>query len=109
MEFGFAHSALQAQQESIVRVRRIVQSILVAKQCPKDGAQFEQLMPVLAGSGETAHLDSKDQADVVEPNFRQQPLKPEATFGSAAALALVFIDYQYAISGPAAINGAVHQ
>src|SRR5438045_2737921 len=46
---------------------------------------------------------------MVEPNFGQQPLKTEATFGGAAALALILVDYQNAISGPTASNGALHQ
>ena len=46
MQFRFAHGALQAQQQAIVEVRRIVQPVLIEDERVGQRAQLKQPMPV---------------------------------------------------------------
>ena len=67
-------------------------TILVSQQCTKDGAQLQELMPVLVGPRQAIHLQTEDDADVIETHFRQQPLESEPSLGGGTAHALVLID-----------------
>jgi len=61
VQFRFAHRALESEQQPVVVIGRIVKSILVCQQRSEDGTEFEELVPILAGSGQSTHLDAEDQ------------------------------------------------
>src|SRR5207247_4530340 len=54
-------------------------------------------------------LQTENDADVVEPDFRQQSLKSQAPFGGGAAPTLIFVDDFNSRGGPAEIVGAMHE
>ncbi len=49
---GFRHRAFQAEQEAVIVARGIVQPVKVADKRAEEGAQFEELIPVLANAGQ---------------------------------------------------------
>jgi len=46
MQFGLAHGALEAQQQSVVEVRGVVHAVLIADQRSRQRADLEQPVPV---------------------------------------------------------------
>src|SRR5262249_18338393 len=75
----------------------------------KQGAQLEQLVPVLARAGQPTHLQPEDQSDVVQTDFREQPLEAKPVFGRGPALALILIDDENAVRGPTEFDGPVDE
>ena len=109
VQLGLAHRPLQAQQQPVIEFRRIVKSILVGQQRPKDGAQLQKLMPVFARSGQPAHLQSQDQPDMVQADFRQHPLESQSAFGALPALSLILINDDHLLTRPSQRDGPIHQ
>ena len=53
MEFGFAHSALQAQQQAVIIEARVVEAIVIGDQSTEDGGQIQHMIPVLIVAGQS--------------------------------------------------------
>ena len=96
----FADGSLQAEQEPVVGVLRIVDAILVREDRPEDGTHLQQIVPILVVAGDAAHLDPEDQADMLHRNFGQEALKSAPLVGRPTALALIVVDDQDAIPRP---------
>ena len=109
VKLRLAHHAVQAEQEPVVVVGRVVEPVGVGQQHAEAGAQLQQLVPVLARAGQPAHLQAEDQPDVVEGDLGQQPLEPGPALDRLAALAQVVVDDGDAVAGPAEGDGAVGQ
>ena len=109
VKLRFAHHPAQSQQQPIIVVPRVIQPILIGQQRPEDRADLNELMPVLIGPRDPAHLGSQNDPHVVQADFRQQPLETEPTFGRGAATSLIFIDDFDMITGPAELHGLMHQ
>lgn len=109
MQLGLAHGPLQPQQEPIVVVAGVVEPVLIGQEDPEDGAQLQELIPVLAGAGQSAHLDAEDQPDVVEADLGQQSLEADAMFRRPRALPEVVVDDHDAIAWPTEPDGAAGQ
>jgi hypothetical protein len=58
VQLRFAHRALESQQKAVIVIARVVHAVGVSQQRPEDRAQFQQLMPIPARSGQPAHLDA---------------------------------------------------
>ena len=108
-QLELAHRPLQSQQQAVVAVRRVVDAVLVAQEGAEQGAQLQQVVPVLGGPGQPAHLQAQDQADVPERHLGEQPLEPGPVFGPPAALALVLVDDHDPGARPAQGDGVVGQ
>ena len=65
MELQFRDLALQPEQEPVVGIGRVVDPVLVGQQGAEDAADLQQVVPVLAGPREAAHLQPQDQPDMV--------------------------------------------
>ncbi len=50
-------------------VGRVVESVLVRQQSSEQSAKLQQLMPILAGTGQSTHLQPEDQPDVIQADF----------------------------------------
>jgi len=109
VQLRLTESAFEPEQESVIVIRGIVQPVLIREQGAKDGAELQELVPVLVGSCQAAHLQAKDDPDVVEADFGQHVLKPEPSHCTLAAQALIFIDHLHTILGPAQEPGTIHQ
>ena len=108
-ELDFADHPLQAQKEPVVGIARVVDPVLIRQQDPEDGADIEEVMPVLMGPGQPAHLQPQDEADVVQGHLGDQPLEPGAAVRAPATLPLVVIDDQHPLRRPAEGHGPVDQ
>ena len=103
-QFKLAHRALHAEQQPIIGMARIVDSVLVDDDGADQSTELDQRMPVAAVAGETRRLDREHSADAAVADRCQQPL--EAGTGDAAARAaeIVVDDLD---SGPAELLGAI--
>jgi hypothetical protein len=86
--------AIKAEQEAVVVCAGIVESVLIGDEHAENGGQLEQLVPILAGAGQPAHLRPEDEAQVVQADLGQEPLKADAVSGRAAAVSEVVVDHQ---------------
>src|SRR6266508_6584142 len=57
-------------------------------------------MPILGRARQARDLNPQDQADMVETDLRDQPLKACPSHGAAGRLAEVIIDHQHAVIQP---------
>ena len=58
VQLGLAHGALQAEQQPVVEVGRIVEPVLVADQCRRHGTNLQQPMPVGVVAGQPGDLQA---------------------------------------------------
>ena len=72
-ELGFAHRALEPEQQAIVEVGWIVHAIFVEDEGVGQGTDFQQPMPVRIVSGEPGYLQPHDD-----------PRSPQADIGHQA-------------------------
>jgi hypothetical protein len=109
VQLGLTHDALQAQQQPVVEVGRVVQAIIVAQQRMEDAAQADQRCPVRVGACQATGLQAQDDADVIEPEFGEDVLEADAANSCLAAASLVAIDEFDPIAGPAQRHGQIGQ
>ena len=86
-----------------------MKTVLISKQGAKDSAHLEKLMPVLVRPRQPTHLQSQDDAYVIETNFRQQTLEPESSLDGCPAQALILIDDLNLCGCPTEIDGSVDE
>jgi hypothetical protein len=96
-----AHVALEPQQESVVGLARVVDAVLVGDQRAAQGPQLQELLEVYRRACQAAHLQAEYQADVAQADLGQQALEAATLAGVLAAEALVVVDDQDAVGGPA--------
>ena len=104
-----AHGPLQAQDETVVAVVGVVDSVLVSQQCAKDGTDLQKMIPVLRRAGQAAQFESQDQAHMVQADLGEQALKAGSLFDSPAAPALVLVDHHDALPRPTERGGIIGQ
>ena len=109
VQLRLGHDPSQSEQEPVVVVGRVIQPVLIRQEGAEQGAQLQQLMPVLAGAGQPTHLQAEDQSDVVQTDFRKQPLEAEPVVGRSPALALILVNDENAFGGPTEFDGPVDQ
>jgi hypothetical protein len=100
VQFDLAHRTLETQQHPVVGIARIVHAVLIGEQRAEEGAQFQQVMPVLGRARQPTHLQTENDADVVQRHFGQKPLIPRTVVGPRTALALVLVDDEDAVGRP---------
>src|SRR5271155_3025439 len=66
-----AHGSLEPKQQTIVGICWIINPILVSKDRVKDGAYLQEMMPVLVGPRQSAHLQSQHDAHMVHRDLGQ--------------------------------------
>src|SRR5262249_6910837 len=109
MKLGLAHRSLEPEQEPVVVVAGIVEPILVGQERLKDRTQLQELVPVLARPCKTAHLDSQNEAHVIEAYLGEEPLETEPAFDRLATPTLVLIDDEHPVCRPAQGHRATPQ
>jgi hypothetical protein len=70
----------------------VVDAVLVGQQGTENAADLQQVVPVLTGPGNSAHLQAQDQPDMVHADLGQQALESEPGIGIATALPEILID-----------------
>jgi hypothetical protein len=109
VQFRRAHRPLQPEQQPVVVVGRIVDSIGIRQQDTPQRAQFQQLTPVPLRAGQTRHLDAQQETDVIERYLGDQTLEPRAVDSIGARASEVLIDHQHARPGPAQGDRPLYQ
>src|SRR5205814_1577382 len=71
------------------------------------GTHLEQLMPVLAGAGQSARLQPEGDPDLAEGDIGEEPPEPGPRVGPLAALPLVLVDDFDSAGRPAEGGGMV--
>jgi hypothetical protein len=104
MKFGLRHHPAEAEQHSVVCVGRIVHAVGVSQQHLEDTAQIEQMVPVLARSGEPAHFPAEHDSDVPERDLGEQSLEAESALDRLTAHPLVVVDYYDTGLGPPVLD-----
>ncbi len=65
MQFHLGDNPLQAQNETIIGILGIEHSIFVGDQCIEDRADLKQIVPIFGVPGQTAHLQSENNAELL--------------------------------------------
>ena len=103
-QFEFAHRAFHTQQQSIVGMARIVDSVLVDEDRADQSTELYQRVPVAAVAGEARSLDGKHHTDATVTDCGQQPLEARTDDASARSSEIVVDDFD---SRPAKLPGAI--
>ncbi len=109
VQLRLVHRSLQAEQQPVVVLARVVKAVCIRQQRAVDGAQLQQRMPILAGARQPAHLQAQNQTDPIRTDFRQHALEAAAPLGRTAAVPLVFVDHLHRRGGPAERHRTIRQ
>jgi IstB-like ATP binding protein len=66
VELRLAHRPLEAEEEAVVEVARVIQAVLVADERVGEGADLEQAVPVGRAAREAADLEAEHDPDLAE-------------------------------------------
>src|ERR687892_32027 len=66
IEFGFAHRALESEQQAVVEQSRMTHAIVIADERVSESAEFQQTIPVGIVARQTRDLQCEDQSDVAK-------------------------------------------
>lgn len=100
VQLGLADRALQAQQQAVVVLGRVIDPVQIAQQRPGQGAQLQQLMPLPARPGQPGHLDAPHDAHVVQPHLRHQTGEPGPDLNPGGRMPQILVDHQHPRPGP---------
>lgn len=98
--FRFAHHPPQPQPQAIIVVGRLIETIRLGQQGPQEGPEFESWGPVVVGASHATHLTSQHQPHMVQTDLGQHALNASARHHTLAALALIFINDDHALTRP---------
>ena len=105
MQLGFAHGALQPEQEAIVEQGGMIDAVGVADQRIGEAAQLDEAMPIGVVARQARDLEPENEADVGERDFGGEPCEPRSRDKAGAGEPEVLIDDDDAIGGPAEFTG----
>jgi len=103
----FADRSFQAEEESVIGVVGVIDTILVGQERAEQGADLQEVVPIPGRPGETAHLQAQDQPDMVHRDLGEQALEAMSPIGFLGAAALVVVDDEDPIPGPPEGQGVV--
>ena len=75
VKFGFAHRALQTQQETIVEVCRIVDAVFIQDQRVSQRTDLQQAMPVHRVAGQARDFQAQHDSGPAQTDLAHQPLE----------------------------------
>jgi hypothetical protein len=109
MQFKTSHEAFESQEQTIVEIQGMVQTILVGEQGIEGGADPDQAAAGFIFAGQAVDLKAEDQADVAESNFRQKPEEIVPSGEGGAGATLIAVEDEDAFAGPSPGQGALSQ
>jgi hypothetical protein len=71
-----AHGALEAEQQTVVEVARVVDAILIEDQGVTEGGDLQKPMPVRGTPGETRDLQPQHDPGPAQPHLGDELLEP---------------------------------
>ncbi len=108
MQLRFAHRALEAQEQPIVKVRRVIQPILIEDERVGECAEFEQPMPVVVAR-QARDLESEYDPDAAETDLGDEALEALAVSRARTGLPEVAVDHDDPIERPAERGRSIAQ
>ncbi len=101
-EFKLADAALHAEEQPVIRATGVVHTIKVDDASIDETAQFEQMMPVPAVTGETGGVEAKYGTDLAGTEPGDELVEARARHGSAGRTAQIVVDDLDILKSPAA-------
>src|SRR5437763_13316185 len=87
------HPSFKPQQEPIIEDARIVDAIWIDYDGAHQAAEFDEMMPVSAVTGQAGSLNAKDGANLSRTDFRDQMLEPGAFHLAGTRAPKILVDY----------------
>jgi hypothetical protein len=100
------HGALEAEEQPVVEVTRIVNAVLIEDERLGQRADFEKPVPVAGIPRQPGHLQAHHEADPAQPDLGDQPLEATALRGRGAGQPEILIDHHDLLRRPAERLGA---
>ena len=73
MQLSLAHGALEAEQQSVVEHRGMIDAVGIADESVSEAAEIEQAIPVGVVAGEAGDFEAEHDADMAEGDFGGEP------------------------------------
>ena len=108
MQLGFAHGALEPEQEAIIEEGGMIDAVGVADQGIGEAAQLDEAMPIGVVARQARDLEPQHEADVGERDFGGQPGEARSRDKAGAGESEVLIDDDDAIGGPTEFERQAH-
>ena len=105
MQLGFAHGALEPEQEAIVEEGGMIDAVGVSDQRIGEAAQLDEAMPIGVVARQARDLKPKHEADVRQGDFGGEPGETRSRDKAGAGEPEILIDDDDAIGGPAEFPG----
>ena len=109
MQLGFAHRALEPEQQAVVEVAGAVDTILVHDQRIAESADLQQPVPVAAVAGQPRYLQSQHDAGAAQADLGHQLLEALTVRRRGTRLTLVAVDDDDVVESPAQSDGALFE
>jgi len=101
VQLGLAHRSLQAEQQPVVELGQVVDTVGVDDQRVGQPGVLQQPGQIGRGAGQPGHLQPEDRADLAQTDPRYQPLEPVPARHRPARHAQVRVDHLDCRRGPA--------
>jgi hypothetical protein len=101
MQLGFAHGALEAEQQAIIEHRRMIDAVGIADERVGETAEIKQAVPIGIVAREAGHFEAEHDADMSERDFCSETGEAAALDDAGAGQAEVFVDHDDLLRRPA--------
>src|SRR5215470_4632228 len=101
VKLGFAHCALETEQQAIIEHRRMIEAICIADERVGETAEIKQAVPICIVAGEAGHFESEHDADMSKRDFCGETGEAGALDDTGAGQAEVFVDHDDPVAWPA--------
>src|SRR6266699_1930235 len=109
MKLSLRHAALESEQKPVVMRSRIIDPFVINDQGIGQRTNFQQPIPIAAGSCQARHLQAEHGPNMSQTNLGHQPLKAIATNGGRAGLPLVLVHHLDRSLRPPQVGRALDQ
>ena len=109
VQLGFAHGALDPQEQAVVVLSGIINAILVDDEGIGQATDLDEAIPVAAGTRQARRFQAEDGAGTAESDLGHQVLEAVATDGGGPGVTLVLVDDLDVFLGPSELVGALRQ
>src|SRR5271169_1100143 len=101
MQLSLAHGALEAEQQSVVEHRGMIDSVGIADESVGEAAEIEQAIPVGVVAGEAGDFEAEHNADAAESDFSGEPGEAIALDDAGSGKPEVFVNNDDLLRVPA--------
>ena len=101
VQFRLAHGPLETQQQAIVEVARIIDSVFVQDEGLAQGTDLEQTVPFGGVAGQTGDLETEHDPRSSDPHIGHQALEARTIRGARRRLSEILIDHDDPLQRPA--------